>query len=146
VEPDDPVLPLCDELLLLLGLLPYDDVPLLPVLPALCVLLEVWPLIEPWALVSWPVLLFEVLPVDAVAVPCVFACVPAVEPVPWVVPDVLSVDELRVLLLPLLQPKTNAAASASPYAYFMCASSRGFCDAPSSGAATPGKSPAAPQR
>jgi hypothetical protein len=124
VEPDAPVLPLCDELLV--PGLPYVELPLLPVFPAGCVLLEVCPLIEPCAFVSWPVLWLELVPVDAVAVPEVFPCVPAVEPVPWAFPDVLSVDDVFVLLLPLLQPKTNAAASASPYAYFICASSRGF--------------------
>ena len=51
--------------------------------------------------------------------PCAFACVPAVEPVVSTVPDLPSFDDVRVLLLLLLQPKTSAAASARPYAYFI---------------------------
>src|SRR5438128_11903062 len=77
------------------------------------------PLVEPCAFVSVPVALFALLAVEVVAVPCAFACVPAVEPVVSTVPDVPSFDEVRVLLLLLLQPKTSAATSARPYAYFI---------------------------
>src|SRR5438132_4032473 len=76
------------------------------------------PLVEPCAFVSVPVALFALLAVEVVAVPCAFACVPAVEPVVSTVPDVPSFDEVRVLLL-LLQPKTSAATSARPYADFI---------------------------
>jgi hypothetical protein len=85
--------------------------------------LEGWlfmdPLAEPCAFVSVPVLLFALLAVEVVAVPCAFACVPAVEPVVSTVPALPSFDDVRVLLLLLLQPKTSAAASARPYAYFI---------------------------
>jgi len=92
--------------------------------------LEGWllmdPLVEPCAFVSVPVALFALLAVEVVAVPCAFACVPAVEPVVSTVPDVPSFDEVRVLLLLLLQPKTSAATSARPYAYFISCLLRDF--------------------
>src|SRR5207253_10508657 len=87
----------------------------------------------------------EVVPFVAVAVPCGLACVPAVEPVPetepdCVVPVPVSCDEVRVFSLLLLQPNTNAAASARPYADFMCCLLKGFHGAFNWGAApkTPG--------
>jgi hypothetical protein len=81
------------------------------------------PLIEPCAFVSVPVELVDAVVFGAVAVPCAVACVPAVDPLPdtnpdWGVP--VSFADVRVVLLLLLQPKTSAAASARPYAYFMC--------------------------
>src|SRR5882672_8430793 len=86
---------------------------------------------EPCVLVSVPVAVLEVVPELGVAVPwVVLPCVPAVEPVPetepgCVVPVSLD-DAVRVLLLLLLQPKTSAAASARPYAYFMLCLLKGF--------------------
>jgi hypothetical protein len=94
------------------------ELPVLPWFPVVAEPLAVWPpidpLAEPCAFVSVPVWVFDAPAVDVVAVPWVFAWVPAVEPVPWIVPDVPSFDDVFVLLLPLLQPNTNAAASASP--------------------------------
>ena len=108
--PVAPVLLVCDELVS-------------PWLDAVAAPLDGWlsmdPLAEPCAFVSVPVLLFALLAVEVVAVPCAFACVPAVEPVVSTVPDLPSFDDVRVLLLLLLQPKTSAAASARPYAYFI---------------------------
>jgi len=136
----DPVLPdWPDELLL--GFDPYVEL-----------LLEGWLPIEPCALVSVPVWFVELCPVLVVAVPCAVPCVPAVEPVPetepdCVVPGSLEFEAVRVFLLLLLQPKTNAAASARPYAYFMLCLLKGlggaFLGAPHE---APGNSPAASQR
>jgi len=132
--------------------MPDDE--LLPWLSAVAdELLDGWVLMEPWVFVSVPVWFVEVVPFVAVAVPCVLACVPAVEPVPetepdCVVPVPVSFDEVRVFLLLLLQPKTNAAASARPYAYFMCCLLKGFRGAFNWGrrSENAGKSPAASQR
>jgi len=121
--------------------MPVDE--LLPWLSAVAdELLDGWLLMEPWVFVSVPVWFVEVVPFVAVAVPCVLACVPAVEPVP------VSFDEVRVFLLLLLQPKTNATASARPYAYFMCCLLKGFRGAFNWGrrSENAGKSPAASQR
>ncbi len=75
---------------------------------------------------------------------------PAVEAVPETEPDCgvpLSFVAVRVFLLLLLQPKTSAAASARPYAYFMLCLLKGFLGATHWGAGrSAGKSPAAPQR
>jgi hypothetical protein len=106
-------------------------------------LLDGWLFMEPWVFVS--------VPVVAVLVPCVFACVPAVVPVPETEPGCVvpvSFDEVRVFSLLLLQPKTNAAASARPYAYFMCCLLKGFHGAFNWGrrSKNAGKSPAASQR
>jgi hypothetical protein len=132
--------------------MPDDE--LLPWLSAVAEeLLDGWLLMEPWVIVSVPVWLVEVVPVVAVIVPCAFACVPAVEPVPeteldCVVPVPVSFDEVRVFSLLLLQPKTNAAASPRPYAYFMCCLLKGFRGAFNWGrrSKNAGKSPAASQR
>ncbi|HET9753020.1 MAG TPA: hypothetical protein VFP52_08660 [Myxococcales bacterium] len=81
-----------------------------------------WPLIEPCEFVSLPVVFVEAEPFGAVAVPLAFACVPAVEALPETVPDSgvpVSFEADRVDLFPLLQPNTNAAASANPYANFI---------------------------
>jgi len=74
--------------------------------------------------------------------------VPAVEPVPWTVPDVpWSLDDaVFVLLLPLLQPNTSAAASASPYTYFILRLLKGLFAALGSRCAARREVPAAPQR
>jgi len=83
-------------------------------------------------LVSLPVLLVALAPLDGVVVPLALACVPAVEVSPETVPDCvvpvvpLSFEAVRVFLLLLLQPKINAAASVSPYAYFMWCLLKGF--------------------
>src|SRR5207237_4720597 len=117
----------CDELL---AGVPEDWLVSVPWFDAVAAPLEGWllmdPLVEPCAFVSVPVVLFALLAVEVVAVPCAFACVPAVEPVVSTVPDVPSFDEVRVLLLLLLQPKTSAATSARPYAYFISCLLRDF--------------------
>jgi hypothetical protein len=111
-----------------------------------------WLPIEPCVFVSVPVAFVELVPPDAVAVPCAF-CVPAVELVPetepdWFVPLDVSFPAVRVLLLLLLQPKTSAAASANPYAYFMRFLLEGICRGVPVGAAAlrAGKSPAASEK
>jgi hypothetical protein len=110
------------------GLPALDE--LLPGLAAVAVLLEGWLFIEPCVFVSAPVALVEVVPAFAVAVSCVvLPWVPAVDAVPETDPAcgvAVSFDDVLVLLLLLLQPKTNAAASARPYAYFMCCLLKGF--------------------
>jgi len=79
-----------------------------------------------------------------------FACAPAVELVPATVPACaapVSFDDVRVFLLLLLQPKTSAAASARPYAYFMLCLLKGFPGATvGSAAGRAGNFPAASQR
>src|SRR6266478_2460584 len=103
---------------------------------------------EPCVLVSVPVAVLEVVPELGVAVPwVVLPCVPAVEPVPETDPDCVvpvSLDDaVRVLLLLLLQPKTSAAASARPYAYFIVLPpQRGFRGAPSE---APHQAPGSPR-
>jgi hypothetical protein len=133
------------------GLVAEDELPWLSAVAE--ELLDGWLLMEAWVFVSVPVWLVEVLPAVAVLVPGVFACVPAVEPVPeteldCVVPVPVSFDEVLVFSLLLLQPKTNAVASARPYAYFMCCLLKGFHGAFNWGRRpkNAGKSPAASQR
>jgi hypothetical protein len=93
-----------------------------------------WPLAEPWALVSVPVLFaeawllfgvlvpaeFAVVPVEALA--CVPLAPPAVPCVPAIDPDCVvpvSLPAVRVFLLLELQPKMSAAASANGNENFM---------------------------
>jgi hypothetical protein len=104
---------------------------------------------EPCGFVSVPVFWVELVPVVAVAVPCVFAWLPAVEPVPSIEPDCgfpLSFEDVFVFLLLLLQPKANAAASARPYAYFMWCLLKGFRGAFLGTPHERRESPAAPER
>jgi hypothetical protein len=84
-----------------------------------------WPLAEPWALVSVPVLFAEAWLLFGVLVPAEFAvplappavpCVPAIDP-DCVVP--VSLPAVRVFLLLELQPKMSAAASANGNENFM---------------------------
>jgi hypothetical protein len=95
-----------------------------------------WPLAEPWALVSVPVLLVEAWLLFGVLVPAEFdalvsaealACVPLAPPavpcVPEIDPDCVmpvSFPAVRVFLLLELQPKMSAAASANGNENFMC--------------------------
>ncbi|OLE64107.1 MAG: hypothetical protein AUG04_02075 [Deltaproteobacteria bacterium 13_1_20CM_2_69_21] len=142
--PVAPVLLACDESLL--GV-PYAEL-VAPWSDAVAAPLDGWllmdPLVEPCAFVSVPVLLFALLAVEVVAVlPCAFACVPAVEPVVSTVPDLPSFDDVRVLLLLLLQLKTSAATSARPYAYFISFLLKGFFAALSLG--TPHEAPGNPR-
>jgi hypothetical protein len=69
-----------------------------------------------------PVLFVEAVPFVGADVPCAVAWVPAVDPVPDTDPDCVvpvSLEDVRVFLLLLLQPKISAAVSARPYAYFI---------------------------
>src|SRR5689334_927045 len=74
VAEEPALLLLAVELLVSLGVVPYDEV--LPALFEGCC-----------ALLSLGTALFEVCEFDAVAVPAVLPCTPAVEPVPSIEPD-----------------------------------------------------------
>ena len=166
-EPDEGlVLPLCPEALLELPDMPEfeDELPVsLPAvllggfeadveeLPGLCAVLELLDglvFIEPDVLVSVPVWAVDVDPVLGVlVVPCGVFCDPAVDDVPSIEPDcVVPLDAVRVFLLLLLQPNTNAAASARPYAYFIRCLLTGLLRRLGGAPLRARKSPAAPER
>ena len=150
MDPDDEsVFPLC---VLDPGFEPEGE--LLPCwLSVLAELADGWVPTDPLLFVSVPVGAVEVEPLVAVDVPGVFwalavDCVPAVDDVPSMEPDCVAPLAVRVFLLLLLQPNTNAAASARPYAYFMRCLLTGFAATRLLGdaAVRAGKSPAAPER